>query len=78
MVKASLSKKEALTRMARRGTTKIRWSSLEGFIEWSYIPEEDARNWDGSSGVRWNSDSNKKVLQQKIVINDRVHFNNWW
>lgn len=77
MTKASLIKKEAKTRMARRGTDRIRWSSPGGAIEWRYMTEGEALREKYSHQV-CDLTSNKKVLRQEIVEDGVKRSNIFW
>jgi len=72
------NREEAVKRMKRRGKKSVQWSLKNVTVEWKYIPQTSARNYDGSAAGVGN-DPNKEVLQQTVWrFGNLPRFSNWW
>lgn len=71
-------RREAVLRMKRRNKRFICWSLQDRTIEFSFIQEFDAKNYDGSySGL--GCDSGRIVLQRATTINGGMpRYSNYW
>lgn len=66
---------EALTRMRRRGTKTISWTVRGTKFEYSILPSEQARNYDGS----YAGYPGQQILQLKVTPLDGgiPRYSNW-